>query len=250
MSPAKPKKAALPDGPIEPFRLAGASYLYESMTDYAGSLNRFRSRTDAAVDLSRPDHRLALLKFLNDWGCRPLAREWHWLASEGLNRWHHGVEDRLRLLDGPLVDLDVTRLDDLATAFDSLSSLTAAKRVRNGRDVLVSFGPTAASKALFALRPGTLPAWDRPIRKELGYDGKGESYVTFVKDLHSKLVETKLYCKQRGFNLEDLPAKLGRPAHTTVCQLIIEYYWITITRGVSIPSKSTVREWLAWGDKG
>ena len=115
--------------------------------------------------------------------------------------------------------------------------------------MLVSFGPTATAKTLFALKPRTFPAWDGPMRKAFLHDGTGESYTEFVKDIHRKIVETESYCRSQGFNLEELPAKLGRPAYTTVGQLIIEYYWITVTRGVSLPSKSAMREWLAWCDQ-
>ena len=250
MSEAKPKKPGLPEGPIQPFDLACACYLYESMTRYARSLDQFHAKFGAALDLSLEDHRLALLKFLNDWGCRNLATEWHWLASEELDRWFGGAQDVLRLLDGSRADLDVTRLGDLARVFDSLSTRIASKRTRKGRVVPVSFGPTATSKSLFALMPHALPAWDEPMRKAFGYDGDGESYVEFVKDIHRKIVETEQYCESRGVDLEDSPAKLGRPAYTTVVQLTIEYYWITVTRGVSLPTKSTMRERLAWCDQG
>ena len=206
--------------------------------------SQFHAKFGAALDLSLEDHRLALLKFLNDWGCRNLATEWHGLASEKLDRWYSGARDLLRLPDGSPANLDVTRLGDLARVFDSLSTRIAAKRTRKGRVVPVSFGPTATSKSLFALMPHALPAWDEPMRKAFGYDGDGESYVEFVKDIHRKIVETEQYCGSRGFNLEDLPAKLGRPAYTTVVQLMVEYYWITVTREVSLPSKDTVREWL------
>jgi hypothetical protein len=250
MSPATPNKPGLPEGPIEPFDLAFACYLYESMTPYKGGLDRFRATTGAAPDLKREDHRLALLKFLNDWGCRNLAKEWHGLASEELDRWYSGAEDLLRLPDGSRADRDMTRLGDLTTVFDSLSTCIAARKVRYGKEMLVSFGPTATSKTLFALRPDMLPAWDGPMRTAFGHHGGGESYAEFVEDIHRKIVETELYCQSRGFSLEDLPAKLERPASTSVVQLVIEYYWITITRGASPPSKSTVREWLAWCDQG
>lgn len=245
MPAAKPKKPGLPEGPIQPFDLACACYLYETMTDYAGSLDRFHARFGAALDLSLEDHRLALLKFLNDWGCRPLAKEWHWLASQKLERWYQGAQDQLRPLNGPLAQLDLTRFGDLAKVFNSLSPRIAAKKIRNGKVMLVSFGPTATSKSLFALMPQALPAWDEPMRKAFGYDGKGASYVKFVKDIQRKIAETEQYCGSQGFTLEGLPAKLKRPAYTTVVQLIIEYYWITISRGVSLPSRDTVREWLS-----
>jgi hypothetical protein len=86
----------------------------------------------------------------------------------------------------------------------------------------VSFGPTATSKTLFALMPHTLFAWDGPMRKAFVHAGDGESYAQFVKDFHCKTAETAQYCGSRGFNLQELPAKLGRPAYTTVGQLIIE----------------------------
>ena len=87
------------------------------------------------------------------------------------------------------------------------------------------------------------------MRKAFGHVGDGESCAEFVKHIHCKIAETPQSCGSRGFDLEELPAKLGRPAYTTVGRLIIEYYLITTTRRVSLPSKSTVREWLAWCDQ-
>jgi len=246
MSAAKLKKRGLPEGPIQPFDLACACYLYESMTRYAGSLDRFHSKFGTALDVGREDHRRALLKFLNDWGCRNLAKEWHGLASAELDDWYGEARDLLRLPDGSPANLDVSRLDGLAKVFNSLAHRIASKPSKRGKQVQVSFGPTATSKSLFALMPHTLPAWDEPMRKAFGYDDNGASYVEFVKDVHRKIMQTEQCCRSRGFILEDFPARLGRPvAYTTVCQLIIEYYWITITRKVSLPSKDTAREWLA-----
>lgn len=241
-------KPGLPAGPIEPFHLACACYLYESMTGYAKSLALLRRTVGATLDLSQEDHRLALLGFLNDWGCRNLATKWHWLASEVLDDWYDEVRRSLPLPDDSPNDLNAARLRDLARAFDSLSKRTAAKRrTRNGKLSKVSFGPTASSKCLFALRPHLLPAWDDPMRTEFEHDdGTGASYVEFMKDVHAKIVETEQDWASRGLRLAEFPAKLGRPDFTTVAQLLVEYYWITVTRGVMLPSKATMREWLAW----
>lgn len=249
MSAAK-KPGCLPGGPIHPYDLAVACCLYEQMTPYARSLDRFRAATDCVLDLVREDHRLALLQFLNDWGCRNLATDWHWLASKELDRWCSRTRDRLRPLDDTLGGFHVTALGDVAKVFDSLSTRIAAKKVRKGKKLLVSFGPTATSKSLFALMPHTLPAWDGPMRKTFGYDDDGESYVQFVKDVHHKITETGQWCQERGFDLYDLTATLRRPDYTTVAQLVIEYYWITVTRRVSLPSKDFVSEWLLWCDRG
>lgn len=244
------KKPGLPAGPMQPFDLALACCLYEQMTPYARSLDRLRTASSPALDLDSEDHRLVLLQFLNDWGCRNLATDWHWLASKELGSWCGGAQDRLGLFDDSLADFDLTRLGDLAGVFDSLSKRIAAEKIRKGQKLRVSFGPTATSKSLFALMPQTLPAWDGPMRKAFGYDHDGESYVQFVKDVHRKIAETGQWCQEWGFDLHDLPAKLRRPRYTTVAQLIIEYYWITVTRGVSLPPRDTVSEWLSWRDHG
>jgi hypothetical protein len=243
------KKPGLPPGPIKPFDLAVACCLYEEMTPYARSLERFRFATGPALNLGREVHRLVLLQFLNDWGCRNLATEWHEMALDALDSWYSGAHGQLRRV-GDSVRIDGGDVDGLAGVFDSLSKRIAAKKTRKGQKLLVSFGPTATSKSLFALRPHALPAWDGPMRKAFGYDDGGDSYVQFAKDVHGKIAETGQWCRERGFDLYDLPAKLGRPAYTTVAQLIIEYYWITGTRGVSLPQRDVVSEWLSWGDQG
>lgn len=252
MSAAKPKKRGLPEGPIQPFDLACACYLYKSMTGYAKSLARFRSTVGEALDLSSEDHRQALLGFLNDWGCRNLATKWHWLASEALESWYDEARDSLPLPDDSPNDLDAARLRDLAQAFDSLSKRTAAKRrTKNGKQSSVSFGPTASSKCFFALRPHLLPAWDDPMRTAFEHnDGTGACYVEFMTDIHRKMDETEQDWSSRGLSLAEFPAKLERPPFTTVAQLMVEYYWITVTREVSLPSRSTMREWLDWCDQG
>jgi hypothetical protein len=116
------KKPGQSPGPIQPFDLAVACCLYEQMTPYARFLDRLRAATGRALDLVREDHRLALLQFLNDWGCRNLATNWHWLASKELGRWCGSAQDRLGLLDDSLADFDVTHVGDLAGVFYSLST--------------------------------------------------------------------------------------------------------------------------------
>jgi hypothetical protein len=248
MSPPARPNACLPEGPISPFDIACASYLYESMTDYARSLDRFRTRigVENDLDLTKEDHRYALLKFLNDWGCRNLAKDWHGLAAVELERWYCGARERLDSFGGPLSALDARSRRDLVDVFDELSTPIVARKKSKGHEVIVSFGPTAASKTLFVLRPSLFPAWDGPICKKLGYERDGESYAQFAKNVHDKIDESEQRCKQRGFILEGLPRILGRPSYTTLVQLFIEYYWITLTRGVSLRGRAEISEWLSW----
>ena len=160
----------LPPGPIEPLDLAVACCLYKEMTSYARSLDRLREAVGPTLDLRSDDHRAALLQFLNDWGCRNLAKAWHERASHALEVWFSGSRAWLDLLPDDIGDFDSVRLGEVARAFDLLSDANAAEKTRQGVDLQVSFGPTATSKSLFALRPNMLPAWDGPMRKAFGYD--------------------------------------------------------------------------------
>ncbi len=242
------QKGCLPQGPISPFDIACASYLYEAMTDYARSLDRLRERIDTGrdLDLTEEDQRRALLKFLNDWGCRNLARDWHWLAAREVERWYRAARERLDGLDEFLASGSAKGRRDLIDVFDELSTHIVSRRTSKGGEVSVSFGPTATSKTLFVLRPNTFPAWDRPIRNKLGYEGDGESYAQFVEDIHSKIDESKQHFEQGGFAFASLPQQLRRPDRCTVVQLFAEYYWVTLTRGVSLRSRDEIVQWASW----
>jgi hypothetical protein len=218
------------------------------MTDYARSLDRLRRRIGAGndLDLTRDDHRLTLLKFLNDWGCRPLAVDWHWLAAAKLECWYCGARERLNGLRGALSPLDDASRRDLADVFDQLSRPIAARKMSKGREVLVSYGPTAAAKTLFILRPDIFPAWDGPIRDKLGYEGDGASYAQFTADVHAKIAETLEACRTTTCDFEHLPQLLMRPSYTTLAQLVVEYYWVTLTRGVALRRREEIATWLSW----
>lgn len=246
MSAAKPKQPGLPPGAIKPFALTYACALYESMTPFAQSLARLRERTGSAPNLRLEGHRLALLQFLNDWGCRHVAKASHPLAARQLAEWYEDVEGWLPPLDMRLVALDEAYLEGLAKHFNALARRTAAKRIKGGKTGSVAFRSTATSKVLFALRPHAFPAWDRDMRDAFAYDGGGRSYVAFIRALQDKIAETERHSQVEGFRCEDLAERLSRPAYTTVGQLLIEYYWITVTRGVTPPSRSEVQRWLAW----
>jgi hypothetical protein len=244
----QPPDACLPEAPLSPFELALASYLYEAMTGYGASLHRLRSglgpRDD--LDLRLADHRVALLRFLNEWGCRNLARDWHGLALTEIERWYGDARERVDSFDPPRQALDSASRRDLVDVFDELSTRIIAHRESKGRQIHVSFGPTATSKTLFVLRPSLFPAWDGPIREKLGYRGDGDSYARFVTDVHDKIDESSRHSKLGGFALESLPEMIGRPGYTTLVQLFVEYYWITLTRGVSLRSRDEISRWLSW----
>lgn len=132
-----------------------------------------------------------------------------------------------------------------AELFDRVSSLPAREGDRNGRRFPISFGPTAASKTLFALRPRVFLAWDEAIRQKFAADGSGASYIGFLKGVRDQLREIAEECSRHGIDLENVPKTLGRP-ESTAAQLIGEYYWITVTRKLKPLGPTTLAEWLAW----
>jgi hypothetical protein len=225
--------------------LAYACTIYQAMTGFDDSLGTFQSQTENQLDLGDPNHRSALLKWLNAWGCRNLALACHADVSQELAGWYTAAANQLPDFRARLVTMKDTELDECITLFDDLSTLPAREGVKNGRRFPISFGPTPASKTLFALRPEVFVPWDEAIRQRLVTDDSGQSYVDFLKYIRSDLKAIKKQCEARDLNFRALPARLGRDK-ATLPKLVGEYYWITITRKVKIPDRSTLEDWLSW----
>ena len=118
-------------------------------------------------------------------------------------------------------------------------------RRQNGKSTLVTFGPTAAAKILFVLRPKVFVVWDEPIRAGLRYDGSGHSYVEYLLRLREDLLDLREQCRAFDLEMVDLPEALGRPL-STPAQLLDEFYWATVTRGVVAPTRQQMARWLEW----
>ena len=245
MSPPDQMSTGGAQGSLSLGHLALANYLYECMTGYDEPLKELRTLAGGVPDVGDPLHRLALLKWLNLWGCQHLAKDYHWLASEGLCQWWETFRGMLPDVDTRLVHPGDADLGQVAMVFESLSAICAAEKTRGGREILVTFGPTAAAKTLFVLRPHFFVAWDDPMRRKLGLERSGESYVRFLEGVRERLQETQGRCDRLGFGLDDLPGKFGRPG-ATAAELVNAYYWITVTRGVSLPERARLEEWLNW----
>jgi hypothetical protein len=229
------------------YELAVSAFLAGGlMGDFGKSYADFQEAASPSPDLARPDHGQALLVWLNKWGCRQFARAYHELAGSEIAEWYVRYERSLPPETVTLWDATDGQLQDAANAYGELTEKIASHR--KGGPVRV--GATGAAKILFALRPGLLAPWDDPIRGHFGCDGSADSYLDFIRRTKGELGRLAEKCSQHGFHVVDLPARLGRP-DATMPRLIDEYYWITITRGVVIPSSETVTGWLAWtGEKG
>jgi len=75
------------------------------MTDYDDSYLRFKQKTQPSLDLNVEQHRIALIKWLNDWGCRQFAIDYHDLASREILGWFEESGHLLFPVNRTLMDL-------------------------------------------------------------------------------------------------------------------------------------------------
>jgi hypothetical protein len=191
------------------------------------SLATLRDETHPAIDLSVRAHREAILRFLRAWGCRHLRRGDTGRSSRTLASWWRRFGATLPATTSPLTDLDDEQLAALGRAYAALASSPAAFRAGRGGDVSVSFGDTAAAKALFAIRPQAVPPWDEPMRRAFGWGRvDAEEYATFLAAARGALIGL---AERLHVQPSELPAALDRPA-SSPAQIVDEFLWIRITR--------------------
>jgi hypothetical protein len=205
---------------------------YAIASDYDGSLIILKQRTGATIDLRSADHRAGVLTWLRQWGCRHLNLASDAVASSALLAWADAELSKIPDLDSTLTTLppdDVTRL---AVAYGHLSDSVAGLRRLPTGDRSVTFGPTAAAKTLYAIRPNSCAPWDDPIRLALGLGRNDAAYRRYLQ-LVSRALST--LSERAGVEIADLPAHVGRPASSPP-KLIDEYLWMKITRGSAGPN--------------
>lgn len=227
-------------------KLALAGMMFNSLTPYNDSLALFRSATGVRIDLAIPEHRNALMEWLNDWGCRHLSEDQHQVASQSILDWYQANGAALFNDKSPIWKLEDQDLETVADAYGSLKDKIGARRYRRGNDSEVHIGATAASKILFAIRPLAMMPWDVAMRKSFGCDGGPSSYVRYLNTIKNLTFHIDTLCRNKGFQIDDLPEKIGRP-NSTVLALINEYIWVTETRKVKLPSSETLMRWASLG---
>ncbi len=193
------------------------------------SLAVLRDATQPAIDLSVRAHREALLRFLRSWGCRHLRRDDTGRSSRALASWWSRFGPTLPPAATPLTDLDDAQVASLGRAYAAFARSPAAFRASRDGDVSVSFGDTAAAKALFAIRPQAVPPWDEPMRKAFGWGRvDADEYATFLAAVRDSLLGL---AERLRVEPSELPAALDRPASSPV-KIVDEFLWIRITRGL------------------
>ncbi len=186
-----------------------------------GDVDHLPVRADARTAAGRD----ALLRWLRSWGCRHLRLDDTAMSSRSLAAWASTWLDAL-----PTRSLTALRGADISRssgAYASLAARRAASASRAGGPVAVTFGPTAASKAMYALRPATFAPWDAPMRTALAFGDGADGYARYLRLCAEGIRAT---ARRAGIEPRELPAALGRP-NTTAARLVDEYLWLTLTRG-------------------
>lgn len=213
---------------------------YAEATEFDASLTRLWEATDGQVELSRPGHRELTIGWLRAWGCRTLRLEDTELTLRVLEDWADRWLDALHAVDSTIDELTDDELDVAARAYGDLAFTPAAHREFRGRLLDVNFGPTAAAKTLFAIRPKALLPWDGAIRRALGYDGSPASYREAVVRARHEISEA---VADAGVPSARLPEVVGRPASPPP-KLIDEHDWVRHSEGHEPPSGQQLQEWL------
>jgi hypothetical protein len=180
--------------------------------------------TGARPDPHRPDHRRALRVWLNAWGCRlryPKPGEDD-PFDLSVTRWWGRWAGVLVGADGSLAALTDEQIVDAGRCYLDL----AAAPVAQGRAAR-SLGPTAASKLLHALRPGSLMPWDVAIAGHLhgGRDASAYARHQRLGRCWARRILAEAGCDEAG-----LAQMIGRPGRT-LAKMLDDYCYMVITRG-------------------
>ncbi len=226
--------------------LSFACYVYQRMSGYDKTLRQFKENTKPIFDIGKSEHRIELLKWLNNWGCRQFAKKYYELASEEIKCWYQECNHLLFSKDKNLLTLTEVELNLISEAFSNLKRKLASKRrLENTKVSEIKIGPTGAAKILFILRPKALIPWDESIRKRKGFDGSSASYENFLIHVRNMLEQIRESCLENGFHLLDLPRVVGRSESSPV-KIIDEYFWVTITRDCPVPKLEDLNRWTTW----
>ncbi|GAB2732163.1 hypothetical protein GCM10010442_62120 [Kitasatospora kifunensis] len=216
---------ALPPGPtLAQLRSAAAVFAGYGAVD--AGWERWAAATAAGPDLALPAHREALHRWLNSWGCRlryPREGEPD-LFSEALEGWWNDHAAALPAAGSTLARLTDDQLTALADAYAELAALCVSPSPKR------TLGPTAAAKALYALRPAAVMPWDAAIAKHLHGARDG---AAFHRHLRCGRAWARAVIAESGLDEGELPSELGRPT-VPLAKVLDDYLYVTITAAVPL----------------
>ncbi|MBD0743143.1 MmcQ/YjbR family DNA-binding protein [Streptomyces sp. CBMA152] len=206
--------------------LRAAADVFNGFADIDRSWHSLRDGTGPALDLARADHRDALLRWLNSWGCRiRYPREGEpALFDTGLAGWWATWQDALP--SGTLASLS----DSSVAAFGRACGELAAIPVAAGRAAR-SLGPTAAAKTLYALRPEAIMAWDAAIAERL--HGARDA-AAFTRHLTLGRNWARDVLSETDVAEDALPGLVGRPG-IPLSKILDEYLYVRFSMKKKMP---------------
>ncbi|WP_410662472.1 hypothetical protein [Amycolatopsis sp. lyj-84] len=225
-------------GPLPPLsELRRAAEVFNGFANADTSWFRLTTETRSAIDLSQAAHRTILLRWLNSWGCRiRYPREGEPAPFDaGVQAWWDTWGTTLPTVD--LVHLTDAGIDTAAKAYSDLSEVVvSAGRARR------TLGPTAAAKALYALRPNTIMPWDAAIAAALHGDRDG---AAFGRHLRLGREWAAAVIAEAG---DGIPALVGRPV--SLAKILDEYLYVVFTTGAKGDWGTDSGEWWKNGNRG
>lgn len=200
--------------------LRSTAAVFNGFANVDASWLRLADATRPTIDLSLAGHRTMLLRCLNSWGCRiryPREGEPAPFDAAILAWWQSWGSALPKVSLALLEDPDI---DAVAAAYAALTAVpVSAGRARR------TLGPTAAAKALYALRPQAIMPWDAAIAARLyaGRDG-----TAFGRHLRLGRAWALAVIAEAGVGESEVPALVGRPA-VSLAKVLDEYLYVTIT---------------------
>lgn len=212
------------------FGMAYAARLFHEI-ETAKYLPKLREKVGLHPDFLDQRHALAVLLWLNEWGCRIRKSQFGAIAI-GLSEWFD--RQRHQLPRGEIQALQHHELDAVAAAYGELLAIT-------------EFGPTTAAKALFAVCPAAAIPWDKAIQNEFGLVGRDAGQYRGMLERSREEAKALIADAARCgvVDHQTIMDSLGSQART-IPELLDQYHWITITRRHLIPNRDDLKRWMAW----
>ncbi|UUV33153.1 hypothetical protein NQK81_06775 [Amycolatopsis roodepoortensis] len=227
--------------PLPPLaELRRAAEVFNGFANVDASWLRLLEETHSAIDLSQPAHRTILLRWLNSWGCRiRYPRDGEPAPfDDGVRAWWETWGTTLPSAD--LAGLTDAEIDAAAKAYADLSGVVvSAGRTRR------TLGPTAAAKALYALRPNMIMPWDAAIAAALH---GARDVAAFGAHLRLGRAWATAVIAEAGVGGAEIPALVGRPV--SLAKILDEYLYVAFTMGAMGDWGTDSGEWWKNGNRG
>jgi hypothetical protein len=214
--------------------LSFATFLYSRVSRYDDSLAKLHEQTGNDINLLDEQHIRYVLQWLRKWKCRNLELRFEDMTIKSIKRWFEANRSSICLLPNEIRKYESNDLLHVAAVFEQLSESMATPRKR--------IGSTAAAKILYLVKPKALPPWDDLIKSQLGHNGSGKSYSMFVENCRKIAESINQNCIQAGVSIDDI-IQHGRQKPVGIAKAIDEYYWITITSKLALPSDQEIEVW-------